>query len=801
MFFQQKSKKIKIFLFWVVFLTLSFNLSLFAQEDLRQQDPVQSEKQESPPASPEEPSEKIVKAIEVKGNKSISTNTILSKMKTRISGVYHENIINDDYKRLYLLGFFENIEINTEDYKEGLKIIVVVTERPIIEKITFSGIRRLTMKEEKIKESLKSKETQYLDYPALKEDILTLRKLYEKIGYSEVQIDYKVDIDKETNKAKVEFKVREGIKVRIKNIIVEGNLAFSDHRILKLIKTKKAWLFNAGVFKEEVFKEDIERIKSFLRRYGYMNVAVESEVKTDPRRPKKPWLLITLKIQEGRKFLVGTLAIKGNYEIPEKDILAQLKECTPGKVFSQEAMKEDIVNIQSLYFDHGYVSAQVEEVTLINSYTGRVDIVYNIIEHEISYVEKIKIRGNVKTKDVVIRRELRIRPGDKFDGEKLRRSKERLQNLGFFEEISYDTEDTEAPDKKDLIVEVKESKTGAFSFGGGYSTVDEFVGFAEIEQKNFDWKNFPYFTGGGQDLRFRTSLGTVSSGFDLSFTEPWVFDYPVSFGFDAYKRVHKRESDIGYGYDEDITGGDLRLGKEISEYVKSNLIYRFDAIDITNITDNATTDLKAEEGKNTISSLEFGLTYDSRDNIFDTHKGDILSGSWQCAGGPFAGDKDFLKFFGRASHYFPLFRGSVLELRARLGLANTYGNSEKIPIYERFFAGGAYTIRGYHERKIGPIDPVSKDPLGGESMLVGNIEYTYPLFDFLKAAIFYDTGNVWSKMGDIGSGGLKSSLGFGFRIKTPIGPIMLDYGIPLNKEPGEEDKGSGRFHFSVSHGF
>jgi len=741
---------------------------------------------------------KTVTAMEVKGNKSISTNTVLSKMKTRIGSPYNDNVINDDLKRLYLLGYFSDIRIDTQDYHDGVKVIVTVVERPIVEKIGFEGIKRLTVREEKIKEDLKTKESQYLDYPSLNDDIEALKKLYAKRGYSEVDIEYKVELDNATNKAKVVFKVSEGKKVRIKNIVVNGNSAFSDGHILRLIKTKRAWLFNAGVLKDEVFKEDIERLKAFYQRAGYLDVAVSYDIK---RAAKKPLLYITITIEEGKKYLVGSLEIRGNQDISEKEILGKLQEAVPGKVFSQEALKQDIANIQSLYFDRGYISMQIQEGVSLNTYTGRVDIVYTIRENDITYVDRIKIRGNVKTKDLVIRRELRIKPGDRFDGDKLRRSKERLQNLGFFDEISYDTQDTASVEKKDLVVDVKETKTGAFSFGGGYSTVDEFIGFVEIEQKNFDWKNWPYFTGGGQDLRFRGQFGTVSSGFELSFTEPWMFDYPVSFGFDLYKRTHKRETDIGYGYDEDITGGDLRLGKEISEYVRASATYRYDEIEITNISDDATSDLKSEYGKNTISSTELGLTYDTRDNVFDTHKGNLLSGSFQVAGGPFAGDKDFTKFYGRASHYFPLFKNSVLELRGRLGLADPYGDSSKVPIYERFFAGGAYTIRGYHERKIGPIDPVSKDPLGGESMVLGNLEYTYPLMDFLKVATFYDTGNVWSKASDLGSGGFKSSTGIGFRIKTPIGPVSLDYGIPLNKEPGEEDKGSGRFHFSVSHGF
>ncbi len=765
---------------------LCASLSLSAQEE---------------PVSVREETAKTVTAMEVKGNVSISTNTVISKMKTRIGSPYQENIISDDLKRLYLLGFFSDIKIDTEDYRDGLKVVITVTERPIIEKISFSGIKYLRMNEEKLKDVLKSKETQYLDYPALAEDVLALKKLYEKKGFSQAKIDYNVNVSKETNKASVEFKAVEGIRIRIKDILVEGNKAYPKKRILKVMKTKRAWLLNPGILKEEVLEEDIERIKSFYHKGGFIDVAVDYDTRTDSRRPKKPHLYITIKVREGRKYLVGDITIEGNKDIAKEEILAKLKDCVPGKVFSHEGVKADVANIQSLYFDRGYISNQVQETTSLNPLSEKIDIAYNITENEVSYVNKIRVRGNVKTRDVVIRRELRIKPGERFDGDKLRRSKERLQNLGFFEEVSYDTGDTDVSNKKDLIVEVKETKTGAFSFGGGYSTVDEFLGFFEIEQKNFDWKNFPYFTGAGQDLKFRASLGTVSENFDLSFTNPWIFDYPLSFGFDVYKRSRSRESDIGYGYDEDVTGGDIRFGKELSEYVKASLSYRNDQIEISNVSANATQDLKSEAGENTISSTAFGLAYDSRDNVFDPTRGNVLEGTLEWAGGLFGGDKDFYKLHSQASHYFPMWRGSVLETRGQLGLADAYGDSAKVPIYERFFAGGAYTIRGYHERKVGPIDSVSEDPLGGESMLIGNLEYRYPIFDFLKLATFYDAGNVWSKLSEIGSGGFKSGIGLGMRLKTPIGPLMLDYGIPLNKEPGEDTKGSGRFHFSMRHGF
>ncbi len=754
------------------------------------------------------PSALLVTAVEVKGNKSISSNTIISKMKTRVGQPYQDNVISDDLKRLYLLGFFSDIKINNEDYKDGVKVIVAVEERPVIEKITFDGLYKLTMREEKIKEQLKSKEGQYLDYPTLPEDVRILRKLYEKLGLTQVEINYQVDLNKETNKAKVIFTVFEGKRFSIKKITIEGNKAFSSHRILKVMKTKQGWLFNAGVLKEEVLNEDMQRIKSFYGREGYSDAEVSYTVTRDP---KKPLQYVTVTIVEGQKYLVGDVTIRGNKDISDKEIMSKLQLCTPGKVFSQDAVKQDIAAVQGLYFDRGYISAQVQESTALNSLTVRIEVSDDISENDIVYVNKIKIRGNVKTRDKVVRRELRIRPGDRFDGEKLKRSKERLQNLGFFEEVSYDTENTQTPDKKDLVVEVKESKTGTFSFGGGYSTVDKLVGFVEIEQKNFDWKNFPYFTGAGQDLKLRASFGSITKGYDLSFTEPWMFDYPVAFGFDLYNRQHKRETDIGYGYDETVTGGDIRLAKDLTEFIRGSVAYRLDSIKITNITEEATNDLKKEEGTNKISSLEFGLDFDGRDSVYDTKKGDLFANSFQIAGGFLGADKDFGKYSARYSHYIPMWRNSVLEIRGRIGLVKAYGDSKYVPIYEKFFAGGAGTVRGYHERKVGPVDPVSRDPLGGESMAIGNIEYTYPLLSFLKVAAFYDVGNVWEKMNEIGSsknafgvsnaGGWKNGIGLGVRVKTPIGPLMLDYGIPLNKEAGEDSRGSGKVHFSMSHGF
>ena len=746
------------------------------------------------------PEQKKVTAIEVQGSRFISSAVVFSKIKTRIGADYSTNIISDDIKRLNELGYFSDIKIDTQDFEGGLKVLIILTEKNLIGKIIFEGYFSRVIREEKLRETIKSKEGQYLDEVQLREDLNTIKDLCVKKGYSQAEITRKTEIDPATNKVILTVKIETAKRIRIKKIDIHGNKSFKSKRLLKLIKSRRNGMFSSGFYKEDVLKDDIEKLKSFYRREGFTDIKIDYETGHEAR---KGFMFVVIRVEEGKKYIVGEVYAKGNKVFSEEEIKKSLKVIAAGKVFSPEGMHEDASNIQGIYFDKGYIFTQVSESSYLNPDTDKVDVTYAVDEGIVGYVDKIKIRGNIKTKDKVIRRELRIYPGERFDGQKLKRGKERLQNLGFFEEVGYDIEPSDSPDasKRDLVVDVKESKTGEFSFGGGYSSVDKLIGFVEIAQKNFDWRNFPYFTGGGQDLRLRAELGSVTSNFELSFTEPWMWDYPVSFGFDAYRRAHDRESDVGYGYSEKRTGGDLRLGKELNEYLRGDMLYRIEEVDISNVSSDATNDLRKEIGKNIISSLQFGLTKDTRDNVFNPTQGYVLGGSFELAGGPLGGDKDFAKITGTASKYFGLVRSSVIEFKLRAGLSDAYGDSSSVPIYERFYAGGAYSIRGYHERKIGPIDTVSKDPIGGESMLIGNVEYLYPLVDFIKVAVFYDLGNVWSKVDKFASGGYKSGTGLGLRVKTPIGPLRLDYGFPMNKEPGEPEKGKGRFHFSLSHGF
>jgi outer membrane protein insertion porin family len=736
----------------------------------------------------------VILDIEITGNQSVSTSTVLSKIKLREGDRFSQKAVNEDIKRLYATGFFTDVTAKAEDYEGGIKLMFSVTEKSVIEKIIFEGNK--AYKEEVLKKQIESKEGDVLNRRRLSEDVKKLKAFYKKKGFPLIKIDYELDVDPTANKAKVYIKIDEKARYRIKEITFEGNNAFPDKRLLKVISTRPDTLFTSGYLDEDVLEMDMRRLEEFYKDAGYIDVKATNKVEYNEEDQK---ISIIIYIEEGDQYFTGDIILKGNKVISEKDLRKELS-MKPGAPYNPAELRNDVVKIQTLYFDKGYMSCQVMPHTTLDRDKKSINITYDITEGDVNYVNEVRITGNTKTKDIVIRRELRLYPGERFDGAKLKKSKQRLYDLGYFDEVIFDTEPTEDPDKRDLVVSVKEAKTGEFSFGGGYSSVDRLLGFVEVTQRNFDIMNFPTFTGAGQNLMLRAEIGSVRQNYVLSFTEPWIFGYPYLFGFDLFNYSRKRKSALGYGYGEKRRGGDIRLGKEFTDYDRADLMYKYETVKISDVSDDATSALKDEEGTNDISSLALTLTRNTTDSKFNPMEGYLLSVTGEDAGGIFGGDKDFYKLTGIGDIFFNYQRKLVLELKARAGWADEYDDSKSVPIYERFFAGGAETVRGYKERSIGPRDAATGDPIGGESMLIGNVEATYPIFKNFKIAAFYDVGNVWEKADDIGDGDFKSGVGTGVRVKTPIGPVKVDMGYPLDRAH-PDDKKKVRFHFSMTRGF
>lgn len=737
---------------------------------------------------------KTITAVSVKNNRAVSSETILSKIRTKVGDKFAQEVLNEDLKKLYATQYFNDVSIDVSDREGGAAVTFIVEEKSVIEDIDFKG--NTAFRAQKLKSAMKSKANEMLNLALIAQDISDMKSTYIKKGYPSVDIKYTIDLNKEANKAVVHIVIQENSRVKVTKVDVLGNKAVKTGAIRKMLGTKPAWLFNQGVFQDDVLQDDVEKIKAIYDDLGYLDakVAPKLDYSADGKEIK-----ITFNIEEGKVYLVGDITIKGNLVLPEKDIRSKIKMAS-GKPFSGRLLRDDVVAVRQYYYQYGYMNAVVDVERNLNQSTGRIDVAYNIDPKEIVYVGKIEIRGNLKTKDVVVRRELKIYPGERFNGDKLRRSKERIYNLGFFENVGFDTEQTEVPNVQNLVVNVKESKTGEFSFGGGYSSVDLLIGFAEITQRNFDILNWPYFTGGGQNLSIRAEMGMVRNNFNISWTDPWICGFPYLFGFDAYDTTHLQNTDVGWAYDENRLGGDLKLGKEITDTLRADASYRLEQIKISNIIANASPDFTSEEGTNYISSLTGEATWDTRDNIFNPAKGWMVNGLMEDAGGFLGGDKNFLRGTFAVSYYHTFLEKFVLEAKARGGLVWPYGNSSEVPIYERFYAGGMNTVRGYKERSVGPRDPGNNEPIGGEAIAVGNLEMTFPLYEnVLKGAVFYDIGNVWRRTSEFFDGNMKAGVGLGVRVKTPVGPVKVDYGFPLSSN--HDDSKTGQFYFSMSRGF
>lgn len=724
---------------------------------------------------------KEIKALEVSGNKRVSTLIILAKVRTKAGDKFSPLVIREDVERLYDLGYFSDVKVDVTDYEEGVKVTFIVEEEFLIKEINLKGTKAL--KEKTLREVMVLSAGDVFNKRLLNEDVKKVASLYQEKGYYLVKVKTEVVRLEEEREVVIDITIEEGVGVRVKEIRIEGNRSFPAKRIKKLMATRVDRLFTRGIFKEEDFRGDLERIISFYRKGGFLKAEI---VNVEKRLDESKGLIyLTIEIEEGPQFKVGRISVEGNALFPDEEIRNELK-MVEGDTYSPDGLKQDVRRIEIFYAHKGYIFAEVKEETDIEEEERKVDIVYRIAEDGLAYVEKIEIKGNTKTKDKVLRRELTIKPGDIFDARKIERSRQKLYNLGYFDEVSYYITPGSVPNKKNLVFEVIERKTGAFMFGFGYSSVDDFIGFIELSQNNFDIKNPPTFTGGGQKVRVRTQLGTEKTEYDLSFTEPWLFDRPLSFGFDIYDTTREWSD-----YDEGRQGGRLRLGYPLGEFTRGSLAYKIEDVEISDVDEDASSHIKREEGTFTTSSFKLGLVKDTRDNILEPTTGYENSVSAELAGGIFGGDRDFTRYIGETSWHFRTFERwekLILNLRLKGGWVEEYGDTDYVPIYERFYLGGANSVRGYAYRDIGPKDDKG-EPIGGEVFLQFNAEYTYPIVRNIKGAIFFDSGGVWEDTGYLDSSGIKSGVGIGLRLALPIGPIRLDYGYGI-------DRGAGRVHFT-----
>lgn len=733
----------------------------------------------------------IVSDVQVKGNKIISTNTILNKIKTKQGLELSREEINEDIKRLYKTQYFQDVKFDLVPDGNNFKVVVIVDEKPVIKKINIEGNEQFT--DDVLLKALGVSEGQVLSQHLLKQGTNKIKDKYRTKGYKFVSVDMALDTNDATKETVVNVTIGEGLKYKIDSISFTGNTEFKSSFLRRKMQTKvnKLYIpFLKGVFEETKFNSDLERLAFEYQKVGYLDVAITPEFAYDEEKQR---ISITLHVEEGKQYLAGKIIISGNKLFPESEIWGNL-EMLPGEVFSQFNLHSDVDSIKKFYFERGYINARISTETTLNKESGRVDIAYSIVEGDLYYVDKVKIRGNTKTKDIVIRRELRVRPGERFDGEKLEYSKQRLNNLGYFEEVFYETEPGTAPDKRDVVYVVKEKQTGELSFGAGISSIDQFIGFAEIKQRNFDLLNWPTFTGGGQSISLSGRMGSVTQDLDLSFYEPYLFNKEISFGLNVFN--WEREGN-NLDFDTRRRGIGVTFGKNFTDRVKGTIGYTIEDVKVSNVSTDAHIDVLAMDKNPLLSRAKVGASYDSRDNVFAPKKGCYINGSAELVGSYIGGDEDYYIFQAGAAQYFNIVKEHVIELKGRFGVMNEFGDSSQVPVYDRFFADGLGSVRGFNYRRVGPKG--GGDAIGGETLAVGSVEYTFPIIEHFKGALFVDAGHVNPNFFEVEVSEFSVSVGPGLKINTPLGPITLYYGLPIVNKDDEDE--NGRFEFNLSRGF
>ncbi len=716
----------------------------------------------------------VINSVEVKGLKRIGESAVMSKITQRLGDQLSPEKTNEDIRNIFKIGYFDDVRAEIEPFEGGIKLIYVVKEKPTIIKIELFGNKEFD--DSKLKEKLTITTSAIADAVLIQDNANSLRAFYEEEGYWLARI---VPVIKSISPDEVSltYQIEEGPKVRIKKINIEGNKAISTGKIKRAIEIKEWWFFSfvtsSGYFKKEGMEGDIERIRNLYFNNGFIKVAV-GEPKIQLTDDKKG-MVITIPISEGDQFNISSVEFSGNKVFTEDEIKKRTT-MELNKPFSKENLKRDIISISELYSENGYALITVSPELIPDESKKLVRVLLAIDEGDKYRIGRIEISGNTKTRDKVIRREVRVNEGDVFNSSLIKRSYERINNLNFFETVEMAPKPNPEEKLVGIDIKVKERPTGFFSIGGGYSSIEKFVAMVDLTQGNL--------FGKGQLIKIRAELGGRTSYYDISFRDPWFLDKPISFSTNIYKMTRKYIE-----YEKEATGFGFSFGKNLSEYWWGDIGYNFENATIFNVSEGASNIIKEQEGRKITSSITPSLTRDSRDSYIDTTRGSRNSVYLTYAG--IGGNNNFVKSEIDSAWYFPV-RSSTVMLRGRFGYATGIFGKD-LPLYERFYVGGIYTVRGLGFGEAGPRDVNTGEAIGGTEELIFNMEYIFPIISDvrLKGVLFFDAGNTYESFKNFGN--LRYTTGLGIRWISPIGPVRIEWGYNLDRKP---DESSSRFEFA-----
>jgi outer membrane protein insertion porin family len=765
-----------------------------------------------------------VDKVHFRGNRKVEDDALRVNLRTVPGATLTQDMLRDDVRTIWKMGFFEDVQIEAVNSDKGVVVTFVLREKPSIRKIYVSGHDEVGLT--KINEVLDIKKEQILDLAKIKKNVEKIREVYVQRGFYMAEVNYELQrVDQ--NEVDVYFRIHENAKVEVRRVNFVGNVGASDEELRNVMLTQSgdllSFVTSSGTYREDVFQRDMLLVQAYYYDRGYINVKVGEPMLE--LSPDKRSLYITITIDEGKQYRVGDLDVRGEL-LDEKDFYLTRLKVHPGETFNRSKVTQDMQDLAEYYKDKGYAYVNATPLIAIDEKSRLVNLTFEVQRGSLVAFERISIRGNTKTRDKVIRREMRVVEGETYNQTRLDLSKKRVTALGFFERVDLSTKRGSSDDQMEVNVEVAERQTGAFQIGAGFSSVESFIAQAQISQNNL--------FGRGQLLTLQAQLSGLRQLFLLQFEDLYFLDTNWTFGFTLFNQQR---------YYRDFTrrsvGGSLTWGYLITDDVRLYLTYQLQDIGVNTsgrsnlFSGGQRSPLPAGSLANLLrsgvtSSWRGSLTYDTRDNKLFPHSGWHNELSAEFAEPIFLSQNQYTRVTATTRYFYPVFGPMTLKLRLNGGLI-TSRDPQGVPIYERYFLGGIYDVRGFQLYSLSPQIRVPRDQspssaldvfrIGGNLEVDGKAELEIPIVERvgIRAVFFNDVGNSYNleqqycslkpanvdvsadpckKLFPLST--LRTSWGFGFHWFSPIGPLRFEWGFPYKPLPGEE---TYIFEFTIGNEF
>ncbi len=737
--------------------------------------------------------------FEQQGEAPLSQEQLLYNIKLRSGAEFNREELDEDIKRLYATGNFADVAASFEnDPDGGVNVVFKLRMKSFVRKINVAGNEKF--KEKDIRQAIKLAAEAPLNDAKLRESVNDIREFYKKEGYNDAIVTPKID-DVGKGEVEVTFQIRENLRLRVDHVTFENNTVYSAWDLKYSIANRYSvigalpWIgkyFNEGLLDRAELETDRARLRELYYDKGYLDFKIE-ELQVTPDKDDPEYVNLHFKFFEGEPYVVGKIAVAGNtvFSVEELESLVRLKSDKTFGAAEEESSRKAMID---LYESLGYSDVTVRAIRRADYETHIVDLTFEVTEGRKYTVRDVIISGNTKTKDKVIRRELAIQPGDPVDRNRIEASKSRLMGMGYFNKVETTTVNADAVDEKDVNIELDEKEDRwHLKVGAGFSDVNSLVGMAELSSNNFDITNpGDWFYGGGQRFRLQALYGIERAGFNVDFTEPWLFDMPMRFDVSFYM------NQVDYEYwNEQRIGGRLALSRRIfDDFTSITGGYKFEHVRVFDMSHRVGPELWVERGGQYVSQFSLMIDRDTRDSLMFPTSGYNINALAAISPKALGSSENFYRLELKGSYYYSFWEKAIIAMAGfKIGVIDGFAGTDDAPLFERYFLGGGDTLRGFSYRDVSPLDSSGK-PMGGQTMFVATFEVTHPIWRFIRGAAFIDIGNSWEDAYSFGK--INMGAGYGLRIQLPMinAPIKLDLAYPvINNQDNVSNK--LRFHFNM----